>query len=172
MSTLRHFYPRAVAGLLMSLGSAVVVAATSTTTFDVTATVADACQVSATNLAFGDINSIAGVDANATSTVTVTCSLGTTYAIALDAGLNESTSGDVTTRRMKNTADATKFLSYQLYSVAGTTVWGDTAGTNDVTGLGTGLGVAATVFGTVPTGQEDTAPAGSYSDTVSVTVTY
>ena len=170
MITLRNLCPRGFAALLMSLGSAVAVAATSTTTFDVTATVADACSVSATNLAFGSVTPVDNANIDATSTVTVTCSLGTSYAVALDAGSNESTAGDVTTRRMKDAG--TNYLSYQMCSDTGrTTVWGDTAGTNDVTGLGTGLGVPVVVYGRIPAGQQETAT-GSYSDTVNVTVTY
>lgn len=170
MITLRQYYSRGFAALLMSLSSAVAVAATSTTTFEVSATVADACSVAATNLAFGEVTPVNNANIDATSTVTVTCSLGTAYNITLDAGANAGTAGDVTTRRMKDAG--TNYLSYQMYSdTLRSTVWGNTVGTNSVAGTGTGLGVPAVVYGRIPSGQQETAT-GSYTDTINVTVTY
>lgn len=170
MITLRKYYSRGFTALLMSLGSAAAVAATSTTTFQVSATVADACSVAATNLAFGSVTPVTNTNIDATSTVTVTCSLGTAYNITLDAGANASVAGDVTKRRMKD--GGTNHLSYQMYSdTARTVVWGNTVGTNSVAGTGTGLGVAAIVYGRIPSGQQETAT-GSYTDTINVTVTY
>jgi len=69
--------------------------ATSTSTFQVTATVASSCTVTATSLAFGNYT-LAQLDG--TSTITATCTNGTTYTIGLDAG---TFSGATTsTRRM------------------------------------------------------------------------
>jgi spore coat protein U-like protein len=63
-------------------------------------------------------------------------------------------------------------LNYSMYTTAGrTTVWGDgTLSTVTQAGTGNGTGQALTVFGRVPTGQYVTA--GSYTDTVTATVTY
>lgn len=171
MKELRTF-PRKLwlSGAALSLLSGIAFGATTTTTFDVTATVVDSCSVSATDLAFGNVEPVQGLDIDNTSTVTVTCSLGTSYAIALDDGANSS-DGSVSTRRM--TDGSSNYLSYQLYSdPTRTTVWGETSGTDDVSGLtGTGLGLPAVVYGRIPSGQEET-PTGSYSDTINVTVTY
>lgn len=144
-------------------------AATDTTTFTVTATVADSCSVAATDLAFGSITPVDNIDFDNTSTVTVTCSNGTSY----DTGLNEgSNSSDTTVNTRRMSDGVTSFLSYQLYSDSGrTTVWGDTVSTDTVAGTGDGTGQGFTVYGRVPSGQQ-TVSTGSYSDTVTVTVTF
>ena len=64
-------------------------------------------------------------------------------------------------------------LSYNLYTdSARTSVWGDgTGSTNTIGGTGTGGSQAVTVYGRVSLGQTGV-PAGSYADTVAVTITY
>ncbi|NOT41213.1 MAG: spore coat U domain-containing protein [Alphaproteobacteria bacterium] len=146
---------------------AIGIAATATTTFQVTATVLSVCTVSATNLAFGNYDASSGTPNDASSTVTTTCSNTTPYTVALNAGTGSGAT--VALRRMTNGANT---LSYTMYTTAGrTTVWGDgTLSTVTQAGTGNGSGQALTVFGRVPTGQYVTA--GSYTDTVTATVTY
>ena len=68
-------------------------------------------------------------------------------------------------------ASGTNALNYQLYSDSGrSTIWGNTPGTDTVTGVGTGLAVDHTVFGAVPAAQ--VVPAGDYGDTVTVRIYY
>jgi spore coat protein U-like protein len=148
----------------MALTPQISEAATATTSFTVTATVAATCIVAASNLAFG---SVTGVQATANSVVTVTCTNGTGYNIGLSAG--SATGATVSNRSMTGPGAAT--LKYGLFQDAAFgTNWGNTAGTDTVTGVGTGIGQPITVFGKVPTGQFPTA--GAYSDTITVTVTY
>lgn len=143
--------------------------AQATTTFNVTATVIDSCDVSANNLAFGNVEPVNNLNIDAAGSVTVTCSLGTSYSVLLDDGANSS-DGTVSTRRMKDAG--TNYLSYQLYSdTLRTSVWGETAATNDVTGIGTGLGVPILVYGRIPSGQQAT-QTGSYTDTINVTLNF
>ncbi len=138
-------------------------AATTTTTFQVTATVAAACSVSATDHSFG---AYAGVQLDATSTITPTCTLLTPYSISLDTGANASG----TQRRMKNTASA-DYLSYSLFSDAlRTIVWGTGGGGTVVNGVGTGLAAPSTVYGRIAAAQN--VPTGSYADTITVTLTF
>lgn len=154
-----------IASLL--LGGQAVQAATKTTTFQVTATVTESCTVTATDLAFGNYDPSAA-DNEQTSTITVTCTKGSDY----DIGLNKGISGaDVTTRQMIDTV-STDLLNYSLFSDASRTVnWGDTVSTDTVhVGTATGAAEAHTVYGRIPAGQYVTA--GSYSDTITVTVTY
>jgi spore coat protein U-like protein len=155
-----------IASLL--LGGQAVQAATDTTTFQVTATVNDACTVSATDLAFG-VYDPSAADNEKTSTITVTCTKGTDY----DIGLNEgaASGATVTTRQMLDTVSS-DLINYSLYSDASRTVnWGNTVGTETVhVGSATGAAENHTVYGKIPTGQYVTA--GSYSDTITVTVTY
>ena len=64
-------------------------------------------------------------------------------------------------------------LNYILYTNSGRTiVWGSGAGgTGSLTGTGNGASQAVTIYGRVTAGQAS-APAGSYADTVTVTITY
>ena len=98
--------------------------------------------------------------------ITVTCTNGAAYNVGLNAGVNGA--GNVSARKM---ALAGEFVAYQLYSNAGrTTVWGNTIGTDTVTSTGTGAVQTFPVYGTVPA--QATPTAGTYNDTVQVTVTY
>jgi spore coat protein U-like protein len=143
-------------------------AATVQTPFTVSATVQQVCAVSATNLGFGGYDASAALANNATSTVTVTCTPSSTYTIALNAGTTSG--GTVAARLMSDGASHT--LAYGLYSDSGhTTKWGDgTLSTSTVGGTADGTHQPYTVFGQVATGQF--VPSGSYTDTVTATVTY
>lgn len=154
-------------GLLFA--STLALGATATDNFGVSATVQDSCQVSASALSFGSFATIDNANVDATTTIDVTCSNGTTYDVGLDAG--QATGATVTTRQMEITATGS-FLDYSLYSDSGrSTNWGETVDTDTVAGTGTGEAQSLTVYGRVPSGQQ-TAPVGSYSDTIAVTVTY
>lgn len=138
-------------------------AATATSSMSVTATVQATCTISAGALAFGTYTS---TQLDASSTVTVSCTNTTTYNIGLDVGTG--TGATVNSRKMTNGAQT---LTYSLYSDSGrSTVWGPTIGTNTVTGTGNGSAQNFTVYGRVPSGQLPTP--GSYSDTVTATITY
>lgn len=143
-------------------------AATTSTSFGVSASVSDSCSVSASALDFGTIDVMANIDTDATTTIDVTCSSSTDYNIGLDAGT--ATGASVTTRQM--TDASSNALNYSLYSESGrTTNWGDTVGTDTVADTGSGSAQTHTVYGRVPSGQTS-AVVGSYSDTITVTVTY
>jgi spore coat protein U-like protein len=150
--------------MVLGLASRPVLAATATTTFGVSATVQATCLVSATAMAFGTYT---GAVATSTSTVSVTCTNTTPYNVGLSAGL--ATSATVTTRSM--TGPAAALLSYSLFSDAARTVnWGQTIGTDTVTGTGNGAAQPITVYGQVAAAQY-VAP-GAYADTITATVTY
>lgn len=140
-------------------------AATATTTFLVTTTVLNTCIVAATPLAFGAYDPTSATDTDATNAITVTCTASAPYNVGLDKGTNGTS---VTARLMKQGSDT---LPYALYSNAGrTTNWGNTVGTDTVTGTGTGILQTYTVYGRIPHGAA--VPSGAYTDTVTVTVTY
>ncbi|MGZ8262479.1 MAG: Csu type fimbrial protein [Methylotenera sp.] len=153
--------------LVLSAGTAD--AATATGNLSVTATVSGTCTLTTTSVAFGTYDPAAGADDTATGAVTVTCTSGTGYTVSLDAGANETTPNDITTRRMKaNTSD---YLPYQLYQDSGhATAWGDTAGAILTGQTGNGSAQAIDVYGVIVKNQY--VAAGSYVDTVVVTVTY
>ncbi len=156
------------AALALTAGSAM--AATSTSTFGVSATVENSCSVSAIALGFGSIDPIANVNTDGTTTVDVTCSNTTAYDVGLDAGT--TTGATVTARQMSDGSATPNLLDYSLYSESGrTSNWGDTVGTDTVSGTGNGTAQTLTVYGRVPSGQQ-TATVGSYTDNITVTVTY
>lgn len=156
------------AGLIVA--SAGAFAATTTTTFQVTANVAAQCNVSAANLAFGAVDPIGG-NVDQTTTVTVKCTKNSPYTVGLNAGT--TTGATIAQRLMANGADT---MQYNLYTdAARSTVWGNSAvAPTWVSGTGAGLGTAQvlTVYGRVPSGQTNLA-VGTYTETaVTVTVTY
>lgn len=133
--------------------------------FTTTATVADDCTLSAGSLNFGSVSSLSSSVA-ATTTITLQCVNGDAYTVGLNAG---SGSGATIANRLMTSGSHT--VAYSLYqNSADTTVWGNTIGTNTVAGTGTGGTQTLTVYGLVPA---QTVPAaGTYTDTVVVTVTY
>lgn len=142
-------------------------AATASTTFAVTTTVLTACTVTALPLTFATYDPTAAGNTDGTSTLSVLCTAGTPYNIALDKGTNGAS---VTTRKMKLVSGADE-LGYQLFTNSGrTTNWGTTVGTDTLAGTATGLLQAVTVYGRIPAGA--TVAAGAYTDTVTVTVNY
>ena len=164
-SAIKCALPGTVLGLLtLGLAPLPADAATTTTTFGVTAGVAATCLVSATALGFG---SYTGVVDPASSTVSVTCTNTTPYTVGLSAGL--ATGATVTARSM--TGPASALLGYGLFQDAGHTLnWGQTAGTDTVAGIGNGAAQPITVYGQIPA-SELVAP-GAYADTITATVTY
>lgn len=141
-------------------------AGTATTTMGVKITIPNACDstVAATDMDFGAPTGPLTAAIDKTSTITVTCTKDATFSIGLDGG----GSGDTTARVMSDGNGNT--VGYQLYSESTrTTVWGNVAGSMpSETGTGTSQGI--TVYGEVPA--QNTPPAGDYSDTVAVTVTF
>src|ERR1700733_3968526 len=127
--------------LALGLATQPAIAATATPTCGVTATVQAPCLVSATPLAFGTYT---GALATSTSAVSVTCTNTTPYNVGLSAGL--ATGATVTSRQM--TGPASALLGYALFSDPARTVnWGQTIGTDTVTGTGNGGAQAITVYG-------------------------
>jgi spore coat protein U-like protein len=141
-------------------------AATATSTFTVQMTVTSSCVInSTTTLNFGSQGVLTG-NVDNTSTLQVQCTNTTPYNIGLDAGLG--TGATVAVRKMTNGSNT---INYSLYSDSGrTTVWGNTVGTNTVAGTGSGASQTYTVYGRVPA--QTTPAAATYTDTVTVTVTY
>ncbi|HYS49181.1 MAG TPA: spore coat U domain-containing protein [Xanthobacteraceae bacterium] len=160
------------AALLMALIAAMLApgnatAATTTATFQVRITIASACQVtSANDLDFGS-QGVLGANVDAQTTLSVTCTLGTSYNVGLDAGTGAGAT--VAVRKMTGPAAAT--VNYSLYrDPARLLVWGNTVGTDTVPGVGTGLAISSLVYGRVPA--QATPGPGLYTDTITVTVTF
>ncbi len=155
-----------VAAMIGLLGAKAAHAASATTTFTSQITLAATCVInSASTLNFGN-QGILAANVDQSSTLQVTCTNTTPYNVGLDAGTG---AGATVAARKMTSGGAT--VNYSLYSdSAHTTVWGTTVGTDTVAATGNGTGQGYTVYGRVP---PQTTPApGTYSDTVTVTVTY
>ena len=152
--------------VLAGLAAGSAAAATVTTTFQAKIIITAQCLVSATILDFGTSGVIAA-NIDQTSTISVTCTNTTPYNVGLDKGANGAS---VTTRQMKG-GPTNELINYSLWTNAGRTAnWGNTAGTDTLAGTGNGAAQAMTVFGRVA--PQTTPTPGTYTDTVTVTVTY
>lgn len=164
----------------LTLASAVALAAgwgsqaqalTATANLDVSAAVTASCTIATTALAFGNYDPVvthASTPLDGTGTVTVACTTGSAVTITLSQGANPDT-GSTAIAPLRRLINGTNFLSYSLFSVVGTTVWGEDASVG-VPATGTGVADAHDVYGSVTAGQN--VPAGAYTDTVVATVTF
>jgi len=67
--------------------------------------------------------------------------------------------------------DGAEFVNYQMFSDSGrSSNWGDVVGTDTVASTGNGAAQIHTIYGRVPV--QSTPSAGTYLDTVTVTVTF
>ncbi len=153
----------AAASLMVSAAHA----ASTTNTFQSRITIEADCEItSPTTLDFGN-SGLLNSNIDQTSSFIVKCTQGTDYEIALDAG---TTSGGTTTTR-KMTDGNGNTVDYEMYSDSGrSSNWGNTSGSDTVASTGTGTDQSFTVYGRVP--PQATPPAGDYTDTVTITVSY
>ncbi|MBJ8463922.1 MULTISPECIES: spore coat U domain-containing protein [Acinetobacter] len=171
------FYLSALAIALISVNAAN--AATATGTLTVKATVTNSCvlNTSATGtttnavLDFGTLSSLtSNVDADTTTTggtaIKVLCNNTVPWTLSFDGGQNVLS----TQRRMIGGATSNEYIPYNLYSDTGR---GTAIGIATTAYSGTGSGAVQTVnvYGRLPAGSA-LPSAGSYVDTVTVTVTY
>jgi len=97
--------------------------------------------------------------------ITVTCTPGQSYSLALDEG--DGAGASESARLMTGPGAAT--VTYSLYTDAGyNDVWG--TGADALSGTGTGSAIVHDVYGRV--GPQATPAPGNYTDTVAVTLTY
>lgn len=131
--------------------------------FTVQATVPDNCLISAQTVDFGSHGVLAS-NLDATGAVSVTCTQGTAWSVALNDG---QTGAGPTARRMVLGAS---YVTYGLYrDAARAQPWGTGPGLTQG-GTGSGLAQVLTVYGRVA--PQTTPPPGTYSDVVVATVTY
>jgi spore coat protein U-like protein len=117
-------------------------------------------------LAFAS-NGVLTANVDATATVSVQCTNSLPFNIGLDAGT--TTGGTTTTRLMAGGSSET--IQYKLFQDANhMTNWGNTIGTDTNSLTGTGAAVNYTIYGRVA--PQSTPSASSYTDTVTITVTY
>ena len=138
---------------------------TATFTFNASATVLKTCNVSADNLDFGPVGSLAS-PVPGQGQIHLQCSAGTGYTIALGGGSSGAT--DPTQRKMVSGVNS---VTYGLYRNPGYTLpWGNVPGSNVASGSGTALVQSIPVYGRVPA--QTLPPPGTYTDTIVVSVGY
>jgi spore coat protein U-like protein len=120
------------------------------------------CDLNVVGLNFGAYDIFDTQDTSITTDIGVTCDSDTSFEISLSAG-----TGTFASRTLLNGAS---LLSYNLYvEPTHLTIWGDgSPGTATVSGSGTNRNF--TVYGRIPARQN--ASVGSYSDTITVTITF
>jgi spore coat protein U-like protein len=158
----------------VSLGQTVD-AAEASGSMTVKATVASSCTVGTSNLDFGTPTSAAiqAGNVDATGSVSVNCTTGSPYKVALGTGAG--TGATVAVRVMTSSAGtnpvtSVSTLTYSIYTDSSHgTVWG-TADSATVAGTGSGVAQSIPAYGRIISPQ--TVRAGVYADTVAVTVTY
>ena len=137
-------------------------AATATATLTVTANVRSGCSIENGSLNFGDYTAGQAQALDGTGIIRIRNCAGLTVTIELDGG----SSGSVNNRELRSTNGR---LSYQLYrDPARSEVWGTGNDANRVQILDSDVSIQ--VFGRIFSGQN--VPAGSYTDTISVTMTF
>ena len=126
-------------------------------------------QVTATNLNFGNYNAASPSATTANMAVTVRCVRAIDTLPAFVVSLSIGSSSTYTPRTMTSGANT---LQYNIFNQAAfTTIWGDgTGGTATRSYGGGGNAAVGTGYGRIPAGQY--VAAGSYADTITVTVTY
>jgi spore coat protein U-like protein len=138
----------------------------STASFSASVAVTTNCSLIATNLNFGTSGTLSS-NTDATSVISINCSNGAPYTVSLSAG--NGGGATVTTRKM--TSPDSNTIKYSIYRDSLRTLnWGNTIGTDTVSGTGTGSSQSVNVYGRVPA-QTTPAPA-TYVDTIVVTATY
>lgn len=143
-------------------------AATDTDDMLVTATVIDSCTVTASPMAFTGLNTLGTANIDSSAAITLACTPNAAYDVSLDLGTN---AGAGTQRELVNGADSTQRIPYNLYSdSARTSAWGTATG-ETVAGTANGGVASLTAYGRIPA-TAAAVTAGSYSDSVTVTVTF
>ena len=141
--------------------------------FQVLINIDESCDVVSTDDVDFATNAATPGTVSADGQVVVQCTRNAPYNVRLDGG--QHSSNNINARKMQHT-NGTDTIAYQLFQSAGGAVWGQTDGTDTVTGTGTGFGTGAP-YDQVHTVHAQatlvgTELAGAYADTVKATVTF
>ncbi len=160
-------------GLLILFTTGTMFAGTATSNMNVSATVVADCVINSVgSMAFGNQGipfTINGVNGTANSAINYTCTnTGVAPTIRLGQGLNAA-SGSTDAAPLRRMVSGSNYISYALYSDSGhATPWNNTAATG-VAGTANGSAQNVTAYGVATAAN---VPAGSYSDTVIVSIDF
>ena len=125
---------------------------------------AQACTISATGVAFGAYDPRSATPKDSTGGVSLNCP-------SNRSGVVSMTTGGATSYLPRRMTSGSNQLTYNLFTNSSrTTVWGDGSGGSATLSVAKGFVGTLTIYGRIPAGQN--VRAGSYSDTVTVTVTF
>ncbi len=135
--------------------------------FSASAVVPASCEIDVVNdLNFGTVPGLINNNNDQTTNFSFTCTKTTPWKVSLDNGLH----ANGTVRRMRLDASS-NYVQYELYRDSAHNLrWGNTLDVDTANNTGTGSSQNLTIYGRVPAPQS--IPSGSYSDTVTVTITY
>jgi spore coat protein U-like protein len=159
--------------LLATTASMQAIGATNTTTFTVSATVAAYCTVSVPS----GISGLSSSNQSASTTMTVECTNGTSWAVGL-AGLSNPSDGVF---RMKDSASTPNYIRYSIAAsssdsnvTAKPSAVGNSSNRIGGSGGGSAQSITLTANATLGTSGEDIrfAAPGSYADTVTATIEF
>lgn len=153
-------------GLILTLSATAIHAATDTGTLNITATVLDSCEISATSVvAFGNLTPYSTApDVDADGTITWACTTGSSATV----GIADSD------RNLTSLTTATS-IAYELYTdAARSNAWTAPTGINEASVTGAGMATTAdlTVYGRIAGANYLNADAGAYTDDLVVTITF
>ncbi len=152
---------------LVMVFSAPVYAGTASGSMAASCTVSATGTVSVTALTFaGSVGGSTNVDA--TSTITTQVTNGSAYTLTVDDGSNFA-GGTSSQRDLKD--GGTNYIDYEVYTDSARTSRFGTSGTEDVNLTGTGADQTTTAYGRIPSIAMST-PVGTYTDTLTVTITF
>jgi spore coat protein U-like protein len=159
----------AAASLAIGTAGASTLTSPQTTTFTAKIVIQKSCSISATNVDFGThADAATAYNESSAGSVTVTCSGQGPIVVDLDAGANSSTYG------ASKMVLGGNYVGYALYSAAsGSGLLGDgTGGSSHVfNGTATAAAQVFTIHGYTNT-NGGAVPSGTYTDTVTATVTF
>lgn len=135
-------------------------------TFDISMKIVADCTIAAASMDFGQNQGVLNAAVSANSSIRVTCTNTTPYNVGLNAGTGTGSNG--TTRYMNGTGANTGTVQFNLFRSPGAGLWGNTQGSDTVSGVGSGNEQTLTVYGEIPV-QTTPAP-DSYKSTVTATV--
>lgn len=150
-AVVRAARPPAIAGLLLMLGA-----------FAAAPAQAANCTLSVQGVVFGSYDTLSNQNLDSAGSISVSCDSTDTFTVALSPG-----HGTMLARQMQSGADS---MTYNLFTDSlRSIIWGDgTSGTSLASGSGTSATFA--VYGRVPPAQK--IPAGAYTDSITVTLTF
>ena len=133
----------------------------------VSLTLQNTCAITTSPVAFGTVTTLAAA-LPASGSVTVTCtSNGGSYTVAFNGGTTAG--GTISQRKLTNGTDT---INYNLYTTTGyTAVLGDGTTGQTVGGTGNGAAQVYNVYGQTAANQNSKS-VGTYTDTVTATVTF